>query len=68
MYSLKCWMCTSEVEFCDDPFDENNLDESQKRWSYSECTPPPPNQFDRRAVCKKVTQKGMCNHRVKRIS
>lgn len=55
-------MCTSEAEFCGDPFDENNVDESQKRWAYIDCAPPPPNQFDRRTVCKKVIQKGKCIH------
>lgn len=63
VFAIKCWICTSEAEFCDDPFDESNIDDSQKRWSYIECTPPPPNQFDRRAVCKKVIQKGTYNHR-----
>lgn len=52
-------MCTSETQFCNDPFDENNIDDSQKRWSYIECQQPPPDQFDRRVVCKKVIQKGM---------
>lgn len=58
VFAIKCWNCASDAEFCGDPFDENNVSDQEKRWSYIECTPPPPNQFDRRAVCKKVIQKG----------
>lgn len=57
MYGIRCWDCRSPAAFCNDPFDESNVSENDKIWSYIECLPPS-NTYDQRAVCKKVVHVG----------
>lgn len=57
VFGIKCWDCTSTASFCDDPFDESNVSDPDRRWSYVECTPPP-QPYDQKTVCKKVKQIG----------
>lgn len=61
----KCWKCSSNApgfEFCNDPFDGDKLDDTQKALFYIDC-PAPPNrespQLNQRNVCKKLKQNGM---------
>lgn len=60
VYGIRCWDCTSTAGFCDDPFDENNVSDREKTWSYIECLPPS-QSYDQRAVCKKIKQIGKCS-------
>lgn len=58
VFAIKCWQCTSTDSFCDDPFDESNVDDRQRDWSYIECQEPSGQSYDQRAVCKKIKQIG----------
>lgn len=57
VFGIKCWDCTSTASFCDDTFDESSVSDTDRRWSYVECTPPP-QPYDQKTVCKKVKQIG----------
>lgn len=57
---IYCWDCASTAPFCDDPFDESSISDSDRRWSYQECRQPP-QPFSQKVVCKKVKQIGKFN-------
>lgn len=65
--ALRCWRCSSDAKnaaFCDDTFDQTIITEQQRRWSYVECSIPPPSAtgygqvFSQRPVCMKSKQYG----------
>lgn len=68
----KCWRCVSNAkgsEFCNDPFDESKVTESQRLAYFVDCVPPPnrpntPNntQSNQHVVCRKLKKIGMYFH------